>query len=67
MLARTSGASWTSFHAGSSRLRMARQEIAQWKNFDYLIISGSIAEDLRRMISIYEAERMRPAISARDS
>ena len=23
------------------RLAMARQEVAQWKNFDYLIISGS--------------------------
>jgi guanylate kinase len=43
------------------RLAVARQEIAQWKNFDYLIISGSIAEDLRHMISIYEAEMMRSA------
>jgi guanylate kinase len=42
------------------RLGEARQEIAQWKNFDYLIISGSIAEDLGHMISIYEAEKMRP-------
>jgi len=43
------------------RLGVARQEIAQWKNFDYLIISKSIADDLRHMISIYEAEKMRPA------
>lgn len=43
------------------RLGVARQEIAQWKNFDYLIISGAIAEDLHQMISIYEAEKMRPA------
>jgi guanylate kinase len=43
------------------RLAVARQEIQQWKNFDYLIISGSIPEDLRRMVSIYEAEKMRPA------
>jgi guanylate kinase len=42
------------------RLGVARQEIAQWKNFDYLIISGSIPDDLRHMISIYEAEKMRP-------
>jgi guanylate kinase len=41
------------------RLGVARQEIAQWKNFDYLIISTSIAEDLRRMEAILEAERMR--------
>jgi guanylate kinase len=43
------------------RLAVARQEVAQWKNFDYLIISGKIPEDLRHMISIYEAEKMRPA------
>jgi guanylate kinase len=43
------------------RLAVAKQEVAQWKNFDYLIISGSIGDDLRHMISIYEAEKMRPA------
>jgi guanylate kinase len=43
------------------RLGVAKQEIAQWKNFDYLIISTSIAEDLRRMQSILEAEKMRVA------
>ena len=41
------------------RLAVARQEIAQWKNFDYLIISGSKAEDLRQMLAIVEAEKMR--------
>ncbi len=41
------------------RLGVARQEIAQWKNFDYLIISTTIAEDLRRMQSVLEAEKMR--------
>jgi guanylate kinase len=41
------------------RLSVARQEISQWKNFDYLIISTTIAEDLRRMQSIVEAEKMR--------
>src|SRR5438876_11338247 len=41
------------------RLGVARQEIAQWKNFDYLLISISIQEDLRRMLAIVEAERMR--------
>jgi guanylate kinase len=41
------------------RLGVARQEIAQWKNFDYLIISTSIAEDLRRMQAIIDAEKMR--------
>lgn len=41
------------------RLAVARQETAQWKNFDYLIISGSKEEDLRQMLAIVEAEKMR--------
>ena len=41
------------------RLGVARQEIAQWKHFDYLLISDSIQEDLRRALAIVEAERMR--------
>ncbi|HEY5912915.1 MAG TPA: guanylate kinase [Verrucomicrobiae bacterium] len=41
------------------RLAAARQEIAQWKHFDYLILSASIPEDLRRMLAIVEAEKMR--------
>jgi guanylate kinase len=41
------------------RLSLARQEIARWKDFDYLIISGSIAEDLRRMLAIVQAEELR--------
>jgi guanylate kinase len=41
------------------RLSVARQEIAQWKNFDYLIISTTIKEDLRRMLAIIDAEKMR--------
>jgi guanylate kinase len=43
------------------RLGEARQEIARWKNFDYLLISDSISEDLRRMQAIIEAEKMRSA------
>ncbi len=41
------------------RLAVARQEIEQWRYFDYLILSASIAEDLRRMQAIVAAERMR--------
>jgi len=41
------------------RLAVARQEIAQWKHFDYLIISATIPEDLRRMQAILDAEKMR--------
>ncbi len=43
------------------RLSVARQEIAQWKHFDYLLISGTIAEDLGQMLAIVEAEKMRSA------
>jgi guanylate kinase len=41
------------------RLGVARQEIAQWTNFDYLIVSGSVQEDLRRMLAILETEKLR--------
>jgi guanylate kinase len=41
------------------RLSVARQEVAQWKHFDYLILSTSIEEDLRRMLAILDAEKMR--------
>jgi len=43
------------------RLALAREEIAQWKHFDYLLISSTIPEDLRRMLSIVEAEQLRTA------
>jgi guanylate kinase len=45
------------------RLAVARQEIAQWKNFDYLLVSGTKPEDLRRTLAIVEAEKMRSARS----
>ena len=41
------------------RLSVARQEIGQWKNFEYLLISNTIKEDLRRTLAIIEAEKMR--------
>ena len=41
------------------RVAAARQEIVQWKNFDYLVISASKQEDLRRAQAIIEAEKMR--------
>lgn len=40
------------------RLGNARQEINQWRKFDYLVISGTIGEDLRRTLAIIEAEKM---------
>jgi guanylate kinase len=41
------------------RLGVARQEIAQWRHFDYLLLSTTVQEDLRRMLAIVEAEKMR--------
>ena len=41
------------------RLAAAKQEVAQWKNFDYLVISTSKSEDLRRTLAIVESEKMR--------
>jgi guanylate kinase len=41
------------------RLGVARQEIAHWRHFDYLLLSASIDEDLRRMMAIIEAEKLR--------
>ena len=45
------------------RLAVARQEVSQWKNFDYLLISTSKQEDLRRALAIVETEKMRVARS----
>jgi len=45
------------------RLSVARQEIAQWKNFDYLLISRTVQEDLTGMQAIVEAEKMKTARS----
>jgi guanylate kinase len=41
------------------RLEVARQELARWPEFDYVIVSASMAEDYRRMAVILEAERLR--------
>ena len=43
------------------RLTEARREIACWREFDYLIISTTVAEDARRMLAIVDAESMRPS------
>jgi guanylate kinase len=45
------------------RLAVARQEIAQWKNFDYLLVSSTKQEDLRRTLAIVESEKMRSSRS----
>lgn len=43
----------------AKRLGVAKQEISQWKNFDYLIVSSTIAEDVRRLQAILDAEQMK--------
>jgi guanylate kinase len=45
------------------RLSVARQEIAQWPHFQYLIISTTIEGDVRRMEAIIDAERLRQSRS----
>lgn len=47
--------------AMQKRLSVAKQEISQWRNYDYLLVSTSVEEDLRRMLAIIEAEKMKPA------
>ena len=42
-----------------ARLAAARGELAHWRQFDYLVVSSSIEEDLRRMQVILEAEKLR--------
>ena len=41
------------------RLSVARHEIAQWKHFDYLIVSSAITDDLARVQAIITAEKSR--------
>jgi guanylate kinase len=41
------------------RLAAAREEMAQWRHFDYLVPSTTMAEDLRRVRGILESEQMR--------
>jgi guanylate kinase len=45
------------------RLGLAREEIAHWTKFQYLIISTTIAEDVRQMEAIIDAERLRQSRS----
>ncbi len=41
------------------RLSVARREIAEYIHFDYLLISRTRGEDLRRMQAVIDAEKMR--------
>jgi guanylate kinase len=41
------------------RLNTARCEVARWSEFDYLVVSGTMDEDVHQLRLIMEAERMR--------
>lgn len=41
------------------RLATAREELSHWNHFNYLLISTSKEEDLRRALMILEAEKMK--------
>lgn len=41
------------------RLAVARSEIACWRDFDYLVVSSTVDEDLRRVRAILVAESLR--------
>lgn len=41
------------------RLAAARAEIPHWRYYDYLVLSGTMAEDLHRVQAIYTAEKLR--------
>lgn len=45
------------------RLGHARVELSHWQDFDYLLISQTEKEDLRRMQGILESERMKTSRS----
>ncbi len=41
------------------RLQNAAAEIARWPEFDYLLPSGTRADDLQRLLALYIAERLK--------
>ena len=43
------------------RLAEAQGEAGRWSEFDYLVVSSSRSEDLRRMQAIYDTEQLRSA------
>lgn len=53
-----------SAQAINKRLALARQEMAQARHFDYLIISASVAEDVRRLQAVLDAEQMKQGRAA---
>lgn len=64
MEARLRGRAADSEEVIQRRLAEAGVEAARWREFDYLVLSGSREEDLRRMRVIFEAEKLRRHRSA---
>lgn len=48
------------------RMAEAQVEVARWSEFDYLVVSGTQAQDAARMQSILDAERIRSVRSDLD-
>ena len=41
------------------RLTEARNEISRWREFDFVIVSGTVDQDFERMLTILDAEKLR--------
>lgn len=41
------------------RIAGAQAELERWRDYDYLIVSGTVENDMRKMLSILTAERLR--------
>lgn len=57
--ARLRGRAQDTVEAIARRVQTARSEIRVWSSFDYLVISATMENDLRRVRTIYLAEKMR--------
>lgn len=56
---RLSGRATDSAEAVQHRLASARSEIGEARRFDYLLVSGTVEEDRRKLEAIYQAEKLR--------
>lgn len=41
------------------RLAVVREEMKRWREYDYVLVSGTVEEDRQRMLAIVAAERMK--------
>ena len=59
LTSRLHGRATETAEAMHKRLSQADQEVAQAPKFDYIVVSGTREEDLRKMQAIYDAEGLR--------